>query len=269
MRVSRLALRVIGLAVVLVLLSPPTFGQKCGKRTALAADTDVFEKPPSYVTGAGWRGNIQEHLSAGTAVFVCREVSLDFGFSSMPWVQIAYRSGQQWPKYGWVIKQAVRASSGMAPNYGVVGVLITTANAATTPSEEPANDQLADAAPEVPPLVPGAAGGAIAGSMSAGTSDLFSLYLPLFVAMVLGMGAKVLVDLLDSWDKGLAWAHLRNGVVAILVSPIVFLGMLSAGQFSVGAQTFIVLALLAFQNGFFWQTVLKRESDRTAVKGRA
>jgi len=45
---------------------------------------------------------------------------------------------------------------------------------------------------------------------------------------------------------------------------IPFLGLLSAGQFSGEKQTFIVLTLLAFQNGFFWQTVLKRESDRTA-----
>jgi hypothetical protein len=82
--------------------------------------------------------------------------------------------------------------------------------------------------------------------------------------MLLGMAAKVFVDMLDTWNKALLWAHLRNMVIAILVSPIVFLGLLSAGQFTGPTQQFVVLALLAFQNGFFWQTVLKRDSDRIA-----
>ncbi len=52
---------------------------------------------------------------------------------------------------------------------------------------------------------------------------------------------------------------------AVLVSPIVFLGFLTAGQFGSSKQTFLLLSLLAFQNGFFWQTVLKR--DRPAPMG--
>ena len=49
-----------------------------------------------------------------------------------------------------------------------------------------------------------------------------------------------------------------SGAMAIVVSPIVFLGFITAGQFNSSSQTFLVLALFAFQNGFFWQTVLKR-----------
>ena len=89
--------------------------------------------------------------------------------------------------------------------------------------------------------------------------DLITLYTPLFVAMLIGMIAKAIVDYLDAWDRTALFVHLRNGITAVLVSPIVFLGFLTAGQFSTSKQTFIVLWLLAFQNGFFWQTVLKKE----------
>lgn len=43
-------------------------------------------------------------------------------------------------------------------------------------------------------------------------------------------------------------------------SPIVFLGFMDAGKFdSSQHQTFFVLLMLSFQNGFFWQTILKGE----------
>jgi hypothetical protein len=92
--------------------------------------------------------------------------------------------------------------------------------------------------------------------------DLAVLYAPLFVAMLLGMVAKAVVDWLDTPSMAALKEHGRNALIAILVSPIVFLGFLNAGEFSTSTQTFVVLWLLAFQNGFFWQTVLKRDSHR-------
>jgi hypothetical protein len=89
------------------------------------------------------------------------------------------------------------------------------------------------------------------------------LYGPLFVALVLGILAKIGVDCLDDWHKlslrkRTLRGQVRNGLIAILVSPIVFLGFLNTGQFPAVRQTFIVLMLLAFQNGFFWQAVPKK-----------
>jgi hypothetical protein len=260
---SHAVVRTIGLAFAVLLLSPLAVAQKCDKRTALVADADVFDNPPRFVTGVGWRGNIVSRLSSGTEVYVCRETNVDFGLSSKIWVQIAYRSGPQWPKYGWVIKETLRTSRNMNPDDEHLAFFIGSARAATPPTAKPAepDEQLPRIAPDVP-APSGETTGGTDSSMATGVASLLELYLPLFYAMLLGMAAKVLVDLLDAWDKGLLWAHLRNGVVAVLVSPIVFLGLMSAGQFS-GKQQFVVLILLAFQNGFFWQTVLKRESDRS------
>ncbi len=83
--------------------------------------------------------------------------------------------------------------------------------------------------------------------------------------MVLGMLAKAIFDALDEHKP--SWLeHLRHGAMAIVVSPMVFLGFITAGQFSGNSQTFLVLALFAFQNGFFWQTVLTRNGP---VKGKS
>ncbi len=252
------------LAVVLSLLAPSVLAQqRCDRKAVLASDTDVFETVPRYVTGVGWRGNIGAHLSSGTEVFVCRETTADFGFSTKTWVQIAYRSGSRWPVYGWVIKESLRLSSNANPNDAFATFFVGAAIAAAPPAAIPSGSQPSETPPELPPPMPSDGAGSASSSMTANVGDLWGLYWPLFLAMVLGMCAKVLVDLLDAWDKALLWAHLRNGIVAILVSPIVFLGLLSAGQFSGQTQTFLVLALLAFQNGFFWQTVLKRDGDRS------
>jgi hypothetical protein len=100
---------------------------------------------------------------------------------------------------------------------------------------------------------------------SATLDDLFTLYGPLFIAMLFGMIAKATVDWLDASDNSVLRQHVRNAFTAFLVSPIVFLGFLSAGEFSTSRQTFIILCLLAFQNGFFWQTVLKKDSPRAEL----
>jgi hypothetical protein len=94
---------------------------------------------------------------------------------------------------------------------------------------------------------------------------MLTLYRPLFIAMLIGVVAKATVDWLDASDNSVLRQHIRNAVTAFLVSPIVFLGFLNAGQFSTSRQTFIVLCLLAFQNGFFWQTVLKKDNRQAEM----
>jgi hypothetical protein len=78
--------------------------------------------------------------------------------------------------------------------------------------------------------------------------------------MLIGMSAKVIFDIVDSWDKKKIKQHLRKGLIAIVVSPIVFLMLIQSAEFGMqGQRGFIILLLFAFQNGFFWQTVFKRE----------
>jgi hypothetical protein len=254
--------RCLAAIIVIMLLVPALSAAQstCNRRGRITQDTDVYQQIPSYVTGSGWRGDRIATLRGNTQVYVCGERSVAFGFSARTWVQIAFESASRNWQYGWVLKEYITiASSGHREP-----AIATSFPIAVAFAGEPRAGQEKDAwtlgpPPALPPLQSedkSASGVKETGATS--LSDLGELYWPLFLAMVLGMLAKAGVDWLDAADSSTMWQHMRNAVVAILVSPIVFLGFLTAGQFSTSTQTFVILCLLAFQNGFFWQTVLKR-----------
>ena len=243
-------------AIAMLLLLPPVAeAQKCDRRAVVASATDVYERVPQFVTGKGWQGNRIASLRASTQVYVCTERSADFGLSSKAWLQIAFRvpkGGKEEWVYGWILKEAVTAA-GIDPGFSVFSVAFADEAAARGAKVE---WELGAPPPAPPSTDPGQAA---PGSASTSLGDLTLLYGPLFIAMLLGMVAKTAVDCLDSSNRrGALIEHIRNGSIAILVSPIVFLGFLQAGEFGASTQAFLVLWLLAFQNGFFWQTVLKR-----------
>ena len=242
-------------AATLLLLPLLAEAQKCDRRAVVAAATDVYERVPQFVTGRGWQGNRIASLRASTQVYVCAERSADFGLSSKAWLQIAFRTSrggkEEWV-YGWILKETVTAASA-APGNSIFSVAFA--------DEAPAAGRKVEwelgAPPPAPPAADAGSSAQAGGSTTLG--DLTVLYGPLFIAMLLGMVAKTAVDCLDAPNrKGALIEHVRNGSIAVLVSPIVFLGFLQAGEFGASTQAFLVLWLLAFQNGFFWQTVLKR-----------
>jgi hypothetical protein len=102
-----------GLAAALLgagaLLAPlGAYAQECTARAITSSTAEVYQSPPRYATGVGWQGVQIERLSSGVALFVCRELNLDFGFSTRTWVQIGYRSaGGDW-RFGWISKETVR-----------------------------------------------------------------------------------------------------------------------------------------------------------------
>jgi hypothetical protein len=80
-----------------------------------------------------------------------------------------------------------------------------------------------------------------------------------FVVIIVGMIAKVVFDQIDKASalkirELLDW---RKCIKALIVSPIVFGTFLALANFENLDQTQVIVILLsAFQNGFFWQTVL-------------
>jgi hypothetical protein len=241
---------------VLLLGLGPAAAQQCATRTTLKSFATVYENPPHYVTGAGLQGNRTDQLPPGTAVFICRQENVDFGFSSRVWVQIQYRAGGQGWRNGWIPQESLPAPRTVDLWQRLLDNVIAPAGAQAPPGS---NEELP------PPLSSEAPSPASTNDIA--WSDLATLYGPLFAALLLGILAKVGVDCLDDWSnvtvrRDKMRDHMRNGLIAILVSPIVFLGFLNAGQFPTAKQTFMVLALLAFQNGFFWQTVLKKSPQK-------
>lgn len=275
----------IGLLAGLWLVSAQA--QTCAQKATLTASTDVYKELPRYVTGLGWQGARSDRLPADSVVWICQDRAVDFGFSSKTWSQVGYRAPRNtdpW-RFGWVLKEQWRPAprTPARQSMGDTGLQLAgyTAKATTKPPSAsppealPATptDTPSDTPPEVPPTAPPTDNADTPPNLpavksgtgttldtppeSASLSEQIVLYGPLFVAMLLGMLAKALFDLLD--DAKPSWReHLRHGAMAIVISPIVFLGFITAGQFNSTSQTFLVLALFAFQNGFFWQTVLKR-----------
>jgi len=267
----RLCLLVV---TVSMFLSSSVFATQatCDRRGRILQDADVYKQVPRYVTGSGWLGERVTTLRGNTQVYICGEQSASFGFSTKIWLQIAYEGSKGNWQYGWVLKDNMAIISGRSRGTdNDSGISLVTAAFAGEPQ---ASVQEKTAWKLGPPPVPPPQGEeksapAARDSGSTSLSDLGELYWPLFVAMLFGMIAKAGVDWLDSSDKAMMRQHLRNALVALLVSPIVFLGFLSAGQFSTSSQTFVVLCLLSFQNGFFWQTVLKRNVRGNAASDTA
>jgi hypothetical protein len=251
------------MAIVLLLPAISTAQNKCDRKGLIILDTDVYKQVPRYITGSGWHGERVTTLRGNTQVYICGEQSEPFGFSTKTWMQIAYEGANRNWQYGWVLKDTVTilSTSFRAIEIKSKYALITEAFA-----DEPVITDQAKTEWKLgpPPAAPSPQIEEKSASVtmepgSASLSDLGQLYWPLFIAMLIGMVVKAVVDWLDASDKSMMRQHLRNALISILVSPIVFLGFLSAGQFSTSTQTFVVLCLLAFQNGFFWQTILKRK----------
>lgn len=275
-----------------LMLASPARAQTCEQKATLTASTDVYKELPRYVTGLGWQGARSDRLPAGSVVWICQDRAVDFGFSSKTWSQVGYRAPRNtdpW-RFGWVLKEQWRPAprTPARQSMGDAGWQLAGYTAKATTKPPPASppealpatptDTPPDTPPEAPPTAPptdnadtppnlptpksGAGTTLDTPPESASLSEQIVLYGPLFLAMLLGMLAKALFDLLD--DAQPSWrAHLRHGAMAIVISPIVFLGFITAGQFNSSSQTFLVLALFAFQNGFFWQTVLKRNPSPT------
>jgi hypothetical protein len=251
---------IIGLMLLLPSLS--TAQSTCNRRGRIIQDADIYRQVPRYVTGGGWQGERVATLRGNTQVYVCGERNVAFGFSTKVWVQIAFESANRSWQYGWVLKESITmALSGYREiGAGAPFFPIAVAFAGDPPAGQATDAWTLGPPPALPPLQSDdkSTSSGVKETSPTSLTDLGELYWPLFLAMVLGMLAKAGVDWLDAADSSTMWQHMRNAVVAILVSPIVFLGFLTAGQFSTSTQTFVILCLLAFQNGFFWQTVLKR-----------
>jgi hypothetical protein len=247
----------------LLFFSTDSMAQECNRRALVISAADLYSDPPRYVTGIGWQGNRIGQLPPGTQILVCREASVPFGFSQKTWLQVAYFVGNR-PNYGWILAETVRNFTSRQGEDALAGgfSVVSDAHAAEAPGSEgnikwDIPSQVPAPAPSEGKTIEGFSEGA---PTPASWGDLCTLYAPFFLAVVLGMVAKALVDYLDDWNKEVVRMHMRNAITAILVSPIVFLGFLNAGNFQSSRQTFIVLWLLAFQNGFFWQTVLKKDA---------
>ncbi|MBN2090701.1 hypothetical protein JW964_13905 [candidate division KSB1 bacterium] len=92
-----------------------------------------------------------------------------------------------------------------------------------------------------------------------GDSSLFSqipwLEIALYFIMILGMAGKYFFDLIGTTKKNKIIINKWQLIKPLFISPLVF-GTIYASIESI--TSIVLLVIFAFQNGFFWQTVLNK-----------
>jgi hypothetical protein len=251
---------------VFILTVSNAYSGKCYSKAHTKTATPIWSQTPKYNFRSGWRpaktvGKIRQR----SLVYVCGSRSVGFGITTRRWYQIAYWDGKRW-RFGWVpadrIQLPKRPRSGFLPD----GFSLFPSAHAQGPAHEfgdpPSSTQ--------PPTT------SVSPSRTPANANVVSelpnnihFYLVAFMAMVLGMLAKVCYDVVQSGQKGVFKIHMMRGSAALLVSPMVFLSILMGLGSGVNIQQyqdFIVFMIFAFQNGFFWQNVFVNNASIAAKK---
>jgi len=248
------------LTFLCALLGPASIAaaQDCKVNAAVTRETPVYARPAAeFNTANGWvYGSPVAVLGAKVRVFVCTQRTVRFGVISQSWTQIAYWSSGKW-QHGWVVSDNIEQAVVDRPSTWVASLPQLIFLVPSARAQPPVITESPPADAGAPPP-PGAS--SPGGAVNADGSAVANFYAVLFVCMVLGMGAKIFFDTLVD-QKGLnVKARIRAGLLPILVSPIVFLGIMQGADATSAATltSFIAVACTAFQNGFFWHTILDR-----------
>ena len=226
--------RTAALVVLVLLFHTPVAEADCGPQKKLSVPVSVYSGVPNFSTGKGWSlAPKLATLPAGSSVALCEERSVGIFLSKKTWLKIKF-THQGDDRFGWIPKEALQASQGPAPHdVGIIGSAYA------------------------------ADGDADTDTTALGLPNSVQLYVFMFAAVILGMGAKGVFDCLGNRRVALRQYFTRT-IRSFLVSPIVFLGMASGGDFVIATTGSLMIFLcMAFQNGFFWQTVLVKTGGTT------
>lgn len=235
---TRVMVATLAIGLVVWLLPNPERARAadpCGlnRKAVTMGQVEVHPDVPRFTTGKGWVGprQVVTTLPKGTSILICEERWVGFIGWQKRWLRIRFGEGQE----GWIFGEETVRSVG----------------------EGPAFFRGTGSFPW--PLEAAAQGGA--GTPDAGIPSAWPFYLLVFSAVCLGMAAKALYDLLEHGDLSLRRYCYRT-VRSLLVAPIVLQGLLQYGDLGVqGNASLLALLGMAFQNGFFWQTVLVKAGD--------
>ncbi len=226
------------LLAMIVLLGPSSgVAQSLGpcegpQTTTTTTDVQLFWGPPTFSTGGSWTlSNVKQVLPKGISVRICERLWVGFVFGKKLWLRIASEKGEGWISGENTVAQLLRGTTQGERRLKASTALlwISPAYAEGSAASTPANPSQAP------------------------------FYLFAFIALLMGMAMK---GLFDHVEQGiLLKPYLRQTSKAFIVSPMVFLGFAQAGNIPLGDNAFVVFLCFAFQNGFFWQTILVKKTS--------
>jgi hypothetical protein len=204
---------------------------QCTRMAVTVVSTSVYDRAPIFSSRTGWQlGNIITNLPADTSVRVCEEVTVGLFFDKKKWYRIEFDTG----RCGWVFSGQLDISTAPIGDSNYIGSIVITeahAQAASTNGSDHG--------------IPG--------------FNIWIMSVIAFVFVVFGMIGKVAYDELDIGQRPSLRStfNLWKCLKALIVAPIVFGAFLTVGKFSFENEIAVIIFFcLAFQNGFFWQTVL-------------
>lgn len=235
------------------------WAQGCTAAATMQRQTTVFDHPATtFNTASGWvYGATVATIAPNIKVFVCSEQTVRFGVITQAWSEIAFWNGRGW-QHGWVVSDNLKRAAIDHANALVASLLDRASPVSVAHAEAPliTENPPSDAAPPASPPARRSTGALGGGEDSA----VLSFYAVLFVCMLVGMMGKVLFDAVTTKAR-IDWsARARHGIVPLLVSPMVFLGIMQAADATSAAAlgSFISICCVSFQNGFFWNTIFDR-----------
>ncbi len=211
--------------------------QPCPDTARIRAGTGVYVAPPQYFTGRGWTlSERRDSLAADTDARVCERRMVGFLTGRRAWLFITYEGGNE-TRSGWVFVGAVQDAAlrrrwSSTPRASVPDLLL--------PRPAQAQDL------------------GLPGGESATPGNLQPTLI-MWIVVLLGMAAKGLYDYLMDGATGDRRRYLARILAAFIVSPLVLAGINNIGDFNLaGVEGFLAYLFIAFQNGFFWQTIMGR-----------
>ena len=242
--------------------------QDCNVKAVVLRETPVFERPATqFNTAKGWAYDAPiAVLASNVTVFICAERTVWFGLISQDWANIAFWASGRW-QHGWVVKQNLRAAALDPADLSLAGILQEVLSPSSAHAKPPVVGE--SPPPGVGPAPPSTASTSLGTLLDMEDSALASFYGILFLCMVLGMLGKVAFDSLANPGQFDWKARARAGILPLLFSPIVFLSIMKAADANATASlgSFIAFACTAFQNGFFWHTIIDRSGGLPKAAG--
>lgn len=211
---------------------------QCTTEARTIAPTTVHASAPTFTSGEGWRmGKVIEKLPADTPVRICKSTSVGLFFDKKQWYRIEFEGRRG----GWVFAELIEpAAESRAPAPAIRLNLLTPAHAQDAPVDS--------AEVEAEPASQGVPG-----------FNISLLMFGAFVSIVLGMVGKVAYDEVERGQhlslRGCI--NIRKCIKALIVAPMTFSAFLVAGDYTFQDEVAVIIFFcMAFQNGFFWQTIL-------------
>lgn len=217
------------------------------QQTKTTFPTTVHRQPPTFSTGQGWTlAPVLKTLPTGTTVWICERRFVGFIGGRRLWLRIQFDEPRQ---EGWIPGEDTLGARTVDGTQNALGqwmsrLFVSRARADDGPVSPSTGSDLA-----------------LSEEYRPGAWQLPVFYFVMFVFVLFGIAAK---SVFDNFKPGVSfWTCLGNSPRAFVVAPIVVLFVARATDAGLGSLTSgtLITFLTAFQNGFFWQTVLVKADD--------